>query len=379
MLHEFNQYLKDLNQKEFYHWLKETGIGFTPLARLPKQINPFDDHISIFAKLEYTNFAESIKARAFATMYYLNKVSGRMNNKSKVIAATSGNFGLAGSYLLRDQFSFTVNMSEKGAKENVDLSTKLVENGAKIETFSDGYCPTVGAKRGEAIAAARFVEKIDSQVINYDQYDDWANPLSHYLTTGPEIYHQTNGKLTHFISSLGTCATMIGIGTFLKEVNPQLKLVGLFPQQDHHQLGLRSKEELGATRFFGEAQKLCDQLTEVSDKNAYNTMLKLWDLSIPAGISSGANIWGALDVAKELYESNKQGLIVTVIPDSCENYNSFFKTHFENVTGKKFQGGIYKKYEEAAIKAQQARKEHLAELKGGTNEVFNSLTNSGRT
>jgi len=70
--------LKDLNQKEFYHWLKETGIGFTPLARLPKQINPFDDHIKhLRQNLNNTNFAESIKARAFATMYYLNKVSGR--------------------------------------------------------------------------------------------------------------------------------------------------------------------------------------------------------------------------------------------------------------------------------------------------------------
>ena len=139
--------------------MKELGIGFTPLIRIPQTINPFDGKIPIFAKLEYVNFGESVKARPFATMYYLYMHSGKSDMKRKVVAATSGNFGLAGSYLLRDKYDFTVYMSENTVKENEWLIQKLIQNRTKIETFSDRYCPTVGAKRGEAIAAARYMEK----------------------------------------------------------------------------------------------------------------------------------------------------------------------------------------------------------------------------
>ena len=373
MSQEFKHYLKDLNRKEFYRWQKELGVGFTPVTRLPKKINPYDGDIKILAKLEYLNYAESIKARPFATMHYLNKATGRLNNKSKVIAATSGNFGLAGSYILKGDYSFTVNMSEKGAKENLNLTEKLTRNGTKIETFSDGYCPAVGAKRGEAIAAARFVEKIDSATINYDQYDDWGNPLAHYLTTGPEICQQTSGEVTHFVTSLGTCATMIGIGTYLKEVNDKIRLLGLFPQKDHHQLGLRSKEELGATRFFEEAKKICDSLLEVSDKAAYNTMIDLWDVGVPAGISSGANIWGTLQVAGELHKKGQQGLIVSTIPDSCENYKTFLRNHFCEITGKKFDEELEEKFEKSLVLVQEARNAHMERLKSGKNSLFESL------
>ncbi|MFQ6063971.1 MAG: pyridoxal-phosphate dependent enzyme [Candidatus Bathyarchaeia archaeon] len=182
-------------------------------------------------------------------------------------------------------------------------------------------------QRGEAIAAARYVEKTDLEVINYDQYNDLGNPLSHFLTTGPEIYHQTGGGITHFVVSLGTCGTMIGCGYYLREAIPDIKIIGLIPQEDHHQLGLRSRDELGATRFFEEARELCDQIIEVSDKDAYNTMLDLWKAKIPVGISSGANCYGALKVAEQLHDENKRGLIVTIIPDSCENYGEFLRNH----------------------------------------------------
>ncbi len=370
----FNQYTSQLNLKDYYHWLKENGVGYTPLARLPKQINAYDAETPIYAKLEYVNFGESIKARPFATMYYLNKQRGKLNNKPKAIAATSGNFGLAGSYLLHDGYSFTVNMSEKGAKENTGLAAKLRSNGTKIETFPDGYCPTVGAKRGEAIAAARFIEKIDNAVVNYDQYEDWANPLAHYLTTGPEIYSQTGGKLTHFVTSLGTCATMVGAGTYLKEANPNISLVGLFPQDGHHQLGLRSRDELGATKFYQAAKELCQSQLEINDTNAFNTMVDLWSNGLPAGISSGANIYGALQIAEQLNEAHKEGVIVSTLPDSCENYRGFLESHYQEITGKELDKAFYGKLEETSQKAQQQRQQHIIELKNGRNTLFATLS-----
>ncbi|NIU84321.1 MAG: pyridoxal-phosphate dependent enzyme [Candidatus Thorarchaeota archaeon] len=373
MIKELKTYGADIALPKFYSWLKKLGIGFTPVRRISKRINPFDENIPILAKLEYTNFGESIKARPFAMMHYRNLISGKLSNKTEAIAATSGNFGLAGSYLLRDEANFTVYMSEKAIKENKGLTTKLQENKTKIETFSDRYCPTVAAKRGEAIAAARYVEKTDLETINYDQYEDIGNPLSHFLTTAPEIHHQTNGRITHFITSLGTCGTMIGCGDYLREAIPKTKIIGLIPQENHHQLGLRSRDELGATRFFEEAKELCDEIIQVSDKDAYNTMLKLWKAQIPIGISSGANCYGASKVAEQLHDENKKGLIITIIPDSCENYAQFLRTHLQNVTGLEFAGAVNEKFGKLKIKAQEERREHILRLKNGRTTLFKTM------
>ena len=372
-MQELKKYLRDMDLPKFYFYLKEFGIGFTPMVRLPKPINPFDGKVSIFAKLEYTNYGESIKARPFAMMYYLNMISGRLTGKPKAVAATSGNFGLAGAYLLRDHFDFTVYMSEAAVKENEGLTVKLLEKKAKIETFSDRYCPTVGAKRGEAIAAARYVGKIDSSAINYDQYDDVGNPLSHYLTTGPEIYRQTDGRITHFVAGLGTCGTMIGCGCYLKEVVPEIKLVGLVPQESHHQLGLRSMDELGVARFFEETKKLCNGIMEVSDKDAYSAMLDLWDAGIPGGISSGTNFYGALKIAEHIRGENEGGLIVTIFPDSCENYEEFLKKHLRNITDIEFEGSLKRKFEKLKTKAQEERKEHISLINAGRSTLFENL------
>lgn len=373
MLRELRMYGEDLALPKVYSWLKKSGIGFTPVKRIPKRINHFDENISIFAKLEYTNFGESVKARPFAIMHYHNLISDKITNKTQAIAATSGNFGLAGSCLLHGEADFTVYMSRKAVEENKGLTLKLQENKAKIETFSDRYCPTVAAKRGEAIAAARYVEKTDVEAINYDQYEDIGNPLSHFLTTGPEIYHQTGGRITHFVTSLGTCGTMIGCGYYLREAIPETKIIGLIPQGDHHQLGLRSREELGATRFFEEAKELCDQIIEVSDKDAYNTMLELWKAKIPIGISSGTNCYGALKVAEQLHDENKEGAIITLIPDSCENYGEFLRSHLQNITGLELDGNSYERFEKLKIKAQEERRQHILQLKKGEIPLFKTM------
>jgi len=372
MLNDIVALSKMLDLHDFYFWLKELGIGFTPLIRIPQTINPFDEKIPIFAKLEYVNFGESVKARPFATMYYLYMHSGKLDMKRKAVAATSGNFGLAGSYLLRDKYDFTVYMSENTVKENEGLIQKLMQNRTKIETFSDRYCPTVAAKRGEAIAAARYIEKIDSEVVNFDQYDDIGNPLSHFLTTAPEIYYQTGGKITHLVIALGTCGTMIGCASWLRQTVKGIKIVGLIPEEGHHQLGLRSRDELGASSFFKEAEKLCDEIVEIADKDAYNAMLTLWNANIPAGISSGTNFLGALKIAERLNEEKKRGAIVTMIPDSCENYGGFLRRHLKNITGVEFEE-ICNQFEELKAKAQSEREKHVLQLKTGGVRLVETL------
>lgn len=377
VLNEILTLIKKFDSPHFYSWLKELGIGFTPLIRIPRTINPFDRKIPIFAKLEYTNFGESVKARPFATMYYLNLHGGRLNGKRKAVAATSGNFGLAGSYLLMGKYDFTVYMSENTVKENEWLITKLIKNKTKIETFSDRYCPTVSAKRGEAIAAARYVEKIDPEVVNFDQYDDIGNPLSHFLTTAPEVYYQTKGKITHLVIALGTCGTMIGCASWLRQAVKETKFVGLIPEEGHHQLGLRSREELGASSFFKEAEKLCNEIMEVTDKDAYNAMLALWSANIPAGISSGTNFYGALKIAERLNEERKTGVVVTIIPDSCENYGEFLRRHLRNITGVDFND-IYKQFEELKAEAQDEREKHVSDLRKGMVGLVETLMGAAK-
>ena len=372
MLNEILTLSKKFILPHFYSWLKESGIGFTPLIRIPRTINPFDKEVPIFAKLEYTNFGESVKARPFATMYYLNLHEGKLDGKRKAVAATSGNFGLAGSFLLMDKFDFTVYMSENTVKENEWLIAKLIKNKTKIETFSDRYCPTVAAKRGEAIAAARYVEKIDPEVVNFDQYDDIGNPLSHFLTTAPEIYHQTGGEITHLVIALGTCGTMIGCANWLRQNVEGIRFVGLIPEEGHHQLGLRSRDELGASSFFKEAEKLCDEIMEVTDKDAYTAMLALWNAGIPAGISSGTNFFGALKIAERLSNERRRGIVVTIIPDSCENYGEFLRRHLRDITKVEFKD-IFKQFEELKAKAQDERERHLSNLKIGKVALIETL------
>ncbi|MEM2911665.1 MAG: pyridoxal-phosphate dependent enzyme [Candidatus Bathyarchaeia archaeon] len=378
MKQELAAHLRNLNFKDFYSWLRNSGIGFTPIIRLPKKINPFDDNIQIFAKLEYTNNGESIKARPFAAIHFLNKISGRLNSKCKAVAATSGNFGLSGAYILDGELEFTVYMSENTVKENRDLIAKLLDKKVTIETFSDRYCPTIGAKRGMAIAAARYLENLDSKTINYDQYDDIRNPLSHYLTTGPEIYLQTDGTLTHFLAGLGTCGTIIGCGLFLKKFIPEIRIIGLVPEEGHHQLGLRSKDELGASTFYKEALNICDEIIEISDKKAYEGMLKLWDAEIPAGISSGTNFSGALEIARKVYHDNGKGVIVTVFPDSCENYENFLKIHMLNIADE-HPHELDSKIKKLKLIAEKARKKHVSKLKAGHDALYEKLIQIAET
>jgi len=363
-----------INISDFYNFIKNLGIGFTPIRRLPNTINPFNDKIPIYVKLEYLNFGESVKSRPFAMIYYIKKITGLMNYKERVITATSGNFGLAGSYILPNNLDFTVLMSRKTVDENKTLIKKLIRNNVKVDVFSDSYCPALGAKRGQAIAFARELEKIDEKIINFDQYDDIGNPLSHFITTGPEIYLQTNRKIKCFIAGLGTCGTIVGAGHFLKRFCNGTWIIGLVPQEEHHQLGLRSRDELKASKFFLEAKRICDDVIEVSDKNAMDTMLKLWNIGIPAGISGGTNCFGALKIAEKMYKIGYKGVIVTLIPDSLENYENFLHIHLHNIIGESFLER-YKIFKYLKTRVRMERERHVSTVKLGKISIFNDLKN----
>jgi hypothetical protein len=116
------------------------------------------------------------------------------------------------------------------------------------------------------------------------------------------------------------------------------------------QLGLRSRNELGVSRFFSHAEKLCERLVEVSDVDSWNRMLELWEIGIPSGMTGGTYIHGSLEVAKELYANGEEGVIVTLIPDSCEDHENLYRRYFPRILRRAFNKDLFEELSAIAKK-----------------------------
>lgn len=381
---ELVELLKGLDINEFLTCSKDLGIGFTPLERLPEEINPYDkEGIPIYVKKEYVNFGESQKSRPFTMMHYYNIVSGRLEGKDTIAIATSSKFGLAAKLIdpkLREwfssrgievsDFSFELHMSRKFEEEDPYMINRLKGNGIKIMACSDGWCPTEKSDRGQGIAFVRAIEEYFKNYRGYDQHGDPLNLLSYFLMLAPEIYYQTGGKITHYSSGTGTCGSLVGGGVGLKRLNPGIKVIGLIPQKGHMQLGLRSRNELGVSKFFTDAEKLCEKVEEVSNKDSWSRMIKAWDVGIPTGMTGGTYIHGSIEVARELYENGEEGAIVTLIPDSCEDHENLYERYFPNILKRNLNKDLF---DELSAKAKKERDEHVYSLRNGSSPLFETI------
>jgi rhodanese-related sulfurtransferase len=159
-----------------------------------------------------------------------------------------------------------------------------------------------------------------------NQYANPANPEAHYKTTGPEIWRQTEGRITHFVASLGTCGTITGTGTFLKEQNPDVQVIGVHPEEGHDIPGVRSIRQLQQTKLF--RPELYDQLVEVSNQEAFDTCLRInREESIIAGPSSAMALAGALKVV----EDQPDAVVAIIFPDNVFKYASSLQRHFPDM------------------------------------------------
>ncbi len=290
----------------------------TPLVRLNRVV-PFQ-HAKVFGKLEWYNPFGSVKDRIAANLVRDAEERGTLGPGKKLVEPTSGNTGLglammgnARGYPLRTPLSLAIPMEKR---------TILRFFGCDVIELEDTLCPAPGAPEG-AIALAMHTAKNEPGFHMLNQYENEANPDAHFRTTGPEIWKQTEGKVTHFVASLGTCGTITGTGRFLKQKNARVQVIGVHPQEGHDIPGVRSIRQLQQTRFFHPDEY--DRTVEVTNEEAFGMCLRLnREESIIAGPSSGMALAGALKVVQD----DPDAVVVVIFPDNVFKYASSVQRHF---------------------------------------------------
>ncbi len=290
----------------------------TPLVRLGRVV-PFE-HTRVYAKLEWYNPFGAVKDRVAANLIHDAQQRGVLEPGKKLVEATSGNTGI-GLVMMGNLLGYPL---QTPLSDQIPLEKRTVLRflGTDVVELDDSLCPAPGAPEG-AIARAHETAQRDPNVKLLDQYANEANPQAHYQTTGPEIWRQTDGAVTHFIAGLGTCGTITGTGRFLKEKNPDVQVLGVYPEEGHDIPGVRSLRQLAQTKLYRPDEY--DMQMEVSNREAYEMCLRLnRQEGIIAGPSSGMNLAGALKMLPD-----EPGLIAVVI--FCDNifkYASSVMRHF---------------------------------------------------
>jgi cysteine synthase/rhodanese-related sulfurtransferase len=288
----------------------------TPLVRLQRV--PGFRHARIYAKLEWYNPFGAVKDRIAANLVRDAEEKHDLAEHVRLVEPTSGNTGLALAMIANAKgYEFTATVSNKVPAEK-RASLRLF--GADLLELDDDLCPAPGAPEG-AIARAAELGALPGHY-HLNQYKNPANPDAHYRTTGPEIWRQTEGQVTHFVAGLGTCGTITGTGRFLKEQRKGIQVLGVHPAAGHDIPGVRSLRQLEQTALF--FPKEYDGLIEVSNEEAFETCRRInQEESIIAGPSSGMALAGAL----RLVPDEPGVFCVVLFPDNVFKYASSVRKH----------------------------------------------------
>ncbi len=284
----------------------EDYVGHTPLVRLQRM--PGDTSNVVLAKLEGNNPAGSVKDRPAIGMIQEAEKRGEISQGDVLIEATSGNTGIALAMAAaikgyRMKLIMPANMSE-------ERRASMRAYGAEIITVS----------REEGMEGARDLAarmQADGEGVVLDQFANQDNPLAHYRTTGPELWEQTQGGITHFVSSMGTTGTIMGVSRFLKECSPDVNIIGLQPAEGSSIPGIRRWPEAYLPKIYDASR--VDQVLEVTQDEAETTMRALArEEGIFCGVSSGGAIAGALKLSAQV----ENAVIVAIICDRGDRYLS---------------------------------------------------------
>jgi cysteine synthase/rhodanese-related sulfurtransferase len=291
----------------------------TPLVRL-NHVIPFQE-TEVYAKLEWYNPFGSVKDRIASSMIQQAREQGELTDED-LVEPTSGNTGL-GLAMTGNLLGYDLTTPLSSAIP-VEKRTMLRFFGATVEELEDDLCPAPWAPEGAIARATEIAEKPDFHMLN--QYRNPSNPDAHYRTTGPEIWRQTEGRITHFVAGMGTCGTITGTGRFLKEQDSGVQVIGVHPGEGHDIPGVRSIRQLKQTEFFLPDEY--DGMIEVDNEDAYALTLRLnREESIPAGPSSGLALAGALAMVPD--EPGTR--VVVMFPDNAFKYASSMAKHIPGI------------------------------------------------
>ena len=284
----------------------EQFIGNTPLVRL--QHLPGNTNNTILAKLEGNNPAGSVKDRPALSMIQEAEKRGEIKPGDTLIEATSGNTGIALAMVAAIKgYRMVLIMPENMSVERRQV---MKAYGAEIVLVSQQG----GMEEARDLALSQ--EKAGKGKI-LNQFDNPDNSLAHYRNTGPEIWRDTNGKVTHFVSAMGTTGTIMGTSRYLKEVNSAIQIIGLQPAEGSKIPGIRRWPKEYLPKIFDETQ--VDRIIDIEQYNAENTTRALAvQEGIFCGISSGGAVAGALHLSAEL----ENAMIVVIICDRGDRYLS---------------------------------------------------------
>lgn len=290
----------------------------TPVVRINRLSS--SDTFELFAKLEWMNPFGSIKDRAATKLLQALEQEDALSETRGIVEPTSGNTGL----------SLAALCSVKGypmkavVPNKVPLSKKLLLRlaGADLQVINDELCPAPGLGDGSINMAKTFARAQSDRYVMPNQYENENNVEAHIETTGPEIWKQTDGKVTHVFVSLGTCGTVTGISKFLKDRNPDIRIVAVQPSEGHDVPGLRNVQQLDVSKLFD--PELIDEVLEVDFRLAYRNSVELFRKEgLRAGPSSGLIFEGA----RKAVVDGASGVGVMIFCDDLFKYTSNYVKH----------------------------------------------------
>ena len=292
-------------------------VGNTPLVNLDSLS---DGGAKYFAKLEGHNPFGSVKDRAAFWMIKDGEARGILKkNKSIIIEPTSGNTGIALTGIANLLgYKVEIVIPDKVSNETKDIIRSL---GAKVFETSDDLCPKVGAGTDQSIALATSIAS--SRPDTYyspNQYANEANFRGHYDGTGPEIWKQTEGKVTHFFTGVGTGGTITGIGTYLKEKNPDVKIIGCQPQQNHLIQGWRNFEESAKPALFLKRENVVDDWVSVDNDEAFSVVREVFAKDRLLISPSSAAVYACM----KKYNVGNDAHIVGIFADDGRKFKSVY-------------------------------------------------------
>jgi cysteine synthase B len=294
-------------------------VGNTSIVKLDSLSH---DNTEYFAKLEGNNPFGSVKDRAAYWMIKDGEERGILKKgKSIIIEPTSGNTGIALTGIANLLgYKVEIVIPEKVSNETKEIIRNL---GAKVFETSDDLCPKVGAGTDQSIALATSIAS--SRPDTYyspNQYANEANFRGHYDGTGPEIWKQTEGKVTHFFTGVGTGGTITGTGSFLKEKNPDVKIIGCQPQQNHLIQGWRNFEESAKPDLFLKREDVVDDWVSVDNDEAFSVVTEVFEKEKLLISPSSAAVYACM----KKYPIEGDACVVGIFADDGRKFRSVYAT-----------------------------------------------------